>query len=131
MEKKDRRLRSDDNHVGMEDMVESTKDWIKIEKKESGTLCWLQIKDQTNRSTSLRDASNFFPAHLFFLFLFLLSLFLSFFLLYLRLPEAFLLLVLSLSLLPFGSESTFQSFFFVLRRCLQVSGLGLTKSFNR
>ena len=103
---------------------------IKIEKKKSGTLCWLQIKDQTNRSTSLRDASNFFPVHLFFPLLFLLSLiFLSFFLLYLRLPKAFLLRILSLSLFTFGSESTFQSFFFCPTEMLAGVWFGTDQKF--
>lgn len=75
-------LIGDDNYAGMESSganrgrIEGDQN----QRKRRETHCWLQIKDQTNRSTHPWDASNFFPRSSTFLSFFFLFpfLFLSF-----------------------------------------------------
>lgn len=81
-------------------------------KKRMGAHCWLQIKDQTNRSTPLWDASNFF-----------LRLFLPF----CHRPES--LLFLPAHPPPPLGRAYLSSPLFTLPRYLQVSNRGVTKNF--
>lgn len=146
-ERKGSRQGPNDRHSGMADTVEPREDrgrteggprGIKIEEKEPGTQCvGFKSRDQTNRSTSPRDASNFFPrspsffpSPSFFSFFFpfcFLSVSLVFFARPYVCPEPFLSRVLPL----FAVKIYLSSPLFIPRRCLQVSGWGLTKNLGR